>query len=97
MATTPEGKVKQAVRKLLATRGIWYYMPVAGPFSAHGIPDFVCVWGGRFLGIETKAPGKRAATTANQNRVLEEITAHGGLAVVVDHVTQLETYLEENS
>lgn len=97
MATTPEGRVKQSVRKLLVARGIWYYMPVAGPFAVHGVPDFVCVWKGRFLGVETKAPGKRKNTTPNQDRILEAITAHGGLAVVVDDVAQLETFLEEHS
>lgn len=94
MATTPEGRVKAAVKRLLKERGIWHFMPVAGPFSAHGVPDFVCCWQGRFLGVETKAPGKRSGTTVNQNRVLQEILDHGGLSLVVDDVQQLREYLD---
>jgi hypothetical protein len=60
-----------------------------------GIPDFVCCWGGRFLAIETKAPGNRKGTTPNQERVLAEIKAHGGVSVVVDDLAQLEALLRD--
>lgn len=94
MATTPEGKVKAAVKKLLKDKGIWFYMPVQSGMGVVGIPDFICCWNGHFLAIETKAPGKRANTTANQDRVLGEIKTHGGSALVVDDVSQLEEYFE---
>jgi hypothetical protein len=91
---TPEGRVKVAVRKVLNKHGIWYFMPVAGGFGVHGIPDFICCMGGRFLAIETKAPGKIGDTTANQKRVLKEIQMHEGLVLVVDDAQQLEHFLE---
>lgn len=91
---TPEGRVKEAVKRLLKKRNIWFYMPVAGPFAAHGIPDFVCCYRGRFLGIETKAPGKLNATTENQKRVHEEIREHYGLMYVIDNVEALEHKLD---
>lgn len=90
---TPEGRVKDAVRKLLRSRGIWFYQPVQNGMGVVGIPDFVCCWGGRFLGVETKAPGKLRGTTVNQQRVLQQIQDHGGLSVVVDDVSQLEEFL----
>jgi hypothetical protein len=46
------------------------------------------------LAIETKAPGKRGDTTANQDRVISEIRDHWGKAVVVDDVSQLIEYLD---
>jgi hypothetical protein len=94
MAQTPEGKVKDKVKKVLKAHDIWFYMPVAGPFSAHGIPDFVCIWNGRFLGIETKAKGKINNLTPNQERVIEEIKKHGGLAIVVDDPKTVEEFLK---
>lgn len=94
MATTPEGKVKTQVKRLLKEHKIWFYMPVAGPFSAHGIPDFVCCDNGVFLSIETKAPGKIDNLTVNQRRVISEIQEHGGIALVIDNVQQLKEYLD---
>lgn len=90
MAMTPEGRVKGAVKKWLVARNIWFYMPVQTGLGVGGIPDFVCCWKGRFLGIETKAPGKRAYTSALQKRQLAAIDEAGGLTIVVDDVSQLD-------
>lgn len=89
MATTPEGKVKAAVKKVLQARDIWYFMPMQNGFGVVGIPDFICCWRGQFLAIETKAPGKRKDTTPNQDRRIQEIIDHGGWAIVVDDERQL--------
>jgi hypothetical protein len=94
MAGTPEGKVKDAIKKELRKRDIWYFMPMQNGFGVVGIPDFICCYKGRFVAIETKAPGKRGCTTPNQDRTLAEIATHGGWAVVVDDVQQLIDFLE---
>ena len=90
---TPEGKVKSAVKKMLTAHNIWYFMPMQNGFGVVGIPDFICCWKGAFLAIETKAPGKREATTENQKRIIALIKEHGGHAIVVDSAEQLESYL----
>lgn len=94
MAQTPENKVKNAVKKELKARGIWYYMPVQNGMGVVGIPDLICCWRGKFLAIETKAPGKRGNVTANQRRRLDEIAASGGLAWVIDDVEELKELLD---
>ncbi len=86
---TPEGKVKEAVRKFLRARGVWFYQPVQNGMGQVGIPDFVCCYKGIFIAIETKAPGKMHTVTANQQRVLDQIRDHKGLALVVDSVDSL--------
>ena len=86
---TPEAKVKKAVRDFLKANGCWYYQPVQNAMGQVGIPDFVCCYRGAFLAIETKAPGKLKGVTPNQQRVIDEIKSHGGLAVVVDSVDSL--------
>lgn len=95
MASTPESKVKQRVKKLLERLGVWYFMPVAGPFSVHGIPDFICCWDGEFVAIETKAPGKLAALTAHQKRRIDQINEAGGYAIAVDDAEELERMLTD--
>ena len=95
MAQTPEGRVKQAVKRLLTNVGAYYYMPMSNGMGRVGAPDFmICLPGGKFLGVETKAPGKRANTTANQQRELEWIKRAGGIAVVVDDAEQLRDLLD---
>jgi hypothetical protein len=94
---TPEGKVKAAVKRYLKEKGIWFFMPMQNGMGVVGIPDLICCFGGTFLAIETKAPGKRNNTTPNQDRVLREITEHGGLSIVVDDVEQLREFLEDIS
>ena len=89
----PEGRVKTAIKKVLSANKIWYFMPIGGPYSVAGIPDFICCWRGKFLAIEAKALGKVSNTTPSQDRKLEEITEHGGAALVVDDATQLENFL----
>lgn len=90
MATTPEGKVKDAVKKWLRERGYWFYMPVQNGMGVQGIPDFIICAAGQFIAIETKAPGKRNNTTANQKARIAEIEQANGVAVVIDNPEQLK-------
>lgn len=98
MATTPEGKVKQAVKKWLDRHAAYWYMVVPTGYSRAGVPDFIaCLPNpggpGIFVGIETKAPGKRRNTTPLQKRELAAIERAGGLALVVDDPAQLDNVL----
>lgn len=92
--TTPEGKVKNDVRKELNKRGVWYFQPMQNGMGVVGIPDFICCWEGKFLAIETKAPGKRNATTPNQDRVIGDIRRHHGKALVIDDVNLLRDFFD---
>ena len=94
MSTTPEGKVKKQVREFLRKHDIWFYQPVQNGMGVVGIPDFICCYRGHFIAIETKAPGKLSHVTANQQRVIDAIREHGGLALVVDSVDSLQVVLD---
>ncbi len=91
---TPEGKVKVEVKKYLATIGAYYYMPVSNGFGRVGAPDFMVCHNGRFIGVETKAPGKIKNTTPNQDREALAIQAAGGISVVIDNVEQLKEVID---
>ena len=95
MPTTPEGLIKARVKNKLKAHGAWFFMPVAGPFGRHGIPDIVCCLpNGRFLAVEVKAPGKRFNMTDQQIHVLNSIVEHGGIAVCVDDASMLDEVLK---
>ena len=71
MASTPEAKVKAAVKKLLDEMGIYHFSPVQNGMGRAGIPDIIGCYRGRFLGIECKAGNGK--TTALQDLELEKI------------------------
>jgi Holliday junction resolvase len=79
---TPEGKVKQAVKKLLEISHVYFFMPSANGYGRAGIPDFIACCNGHFLAIETKA-GK-GTTTALQDREIARINDAGGTALVIN-------------
>lgn len=91
MATTPEGRVKSAIKKYLKTvPDCWFFMPMGGPYTTHGIPDIVGMVRGRFFAIECKAPGKEKNTTENQDRVISEMRECGGVAFVASDVATVK-------
>ena len=93
---TPEGAVKEGVKKFLKSRGIWYYMPVSNGMGQHGIPDFICCVppSGKFLAIETKAPGRISTVTPLQERAIGNIRTAKGWALVIDDVEDLRDFLD---
>lgn len=81
---TPEVRVKTAIKKWLKYQGAWFFMPIGGAFTSHGVPDLIVCWRGRLVGIECKAPGKRGNTTPNQDMQIAGINGSGGFAFVAD-------------
>lgn len=103
---TPEGKVKELVKRRLKALGCipahaartdgdvkgWYYMPIGGAYAVAGVPDFIGHYKGRFFAIETKAEKKEP--TALQKKQLNAINASGGVAVVVRCEEDFEEFEE---
>lgn len=58
--TTPEGKVKAKLRKLLSsyTEGMYTYWPVPSGYGKTTLDVLGC-YRGRFFSVETKAAGKK--------------------------------------
>jgi Holliday junction resolvase len=79
---TPEGKVKEQVKRLLESQGTYYFMPVSNGMGRHGIPDIICCHYGHFLAIETKA-GK-GKVTALQEREMARMRMSGAHTIVVN-------------
>lgn len=94
MATTPEGRVKAHIKRVLKAHGVWFTMPPANGFGKSGVPDFLCCVRGQFLAVEAKAPGKAGNTTFMQDTQIAGIHAAGGRAVVVDDAAQVESILQ---
>ena len=79
---TPEGRVKAKVKKALEKLGgqCWRFMPVQTGYGAPALDFLLCVKG-RFVAIETKAPGKKL--TPLQETTKSAIEAAGGIVLIV--------------
>lgn len=90
---TPEGRVKEQVKRLLKKYGVYYFMPLGQSFGRAGVPDFVCCFDGHFFGVETKA-GK-GKCTALQKVEHDLIRQAGGIVLVIreTNLNELEEYV----
>ena len=94
MASTPEAKVKEKIKKILKEHGVYYAMPMGTGYGNSGVPDFLCCVNGKFLAIEAKA-GK-GIPTALQEKNPRDIKVAGGIALVVNenNIEELKTWLK---
>lgn len=92
---TPEGKVKEQVREILAQHNAWFFMPSQSGFGRRGIPDFIACVKGQFLAIETKSKYTSHKVTALQQKELDAITRAYGVAMVIneDNLAALSDFL----
>jgi hypothetical protein len=95
---TPEGKIKKDFKHAVSNiPKFWYFSPVSNGMGVMGIPDFVCCYQGRFIGVETKAPGRRGqenqGLSALQVRVKNLILAAGGWYFIIDDKESLDNFL----
>lgn len=104
MARTPEGVVKDDIKKFLLSLGVWFagkvppavvngwaFMPVPTPFGVHGIPDFCGILFGKPFYVEAKSA--RGSPDGNQLDRQKEIQAAGGYALIVDNVEDLRAFV----
>ena len=80
--STPEGKVKAKLVKLLKEHDVYYFFPATGGYGRSGVPDVVGCAAGCFFAIECKAEGKVA--TPLQEKEMAAIRSSGGVAFVYD-------------
>lgn len=95
--TTPEGRIKRKVSELLDKYETYRFMPVQSGFGSVTLDYLVCV-GGKFLAIETKAPGGKP--TERQLTTMENISKAGGVCMTIDGpigLERLEKYLDANT
>ena len=92
---TPEGKVKQSVKKLLASYEAYWHMPVQNGMGAPSL-DFVGCHRGKFFAVETKAGNKQM--TDRQRLTAKAMEDAGAVVFLINEETglpQLESWLSE--
>lgn len=96
MSQTKEGAVKDAIKRVFKTYGVFFWMPGANLYGRTGQPDFIAVIKGRMLAVEAKATPKEQPT-ANQASFLRGVKAAGGVSCVVhnENVRSLHYVVEK--
>lgn len=90
---SPEWFEKRDIDAYLESIGAYVVKPVTFGQGKSGVPDRVCCYNGKFIGIEVKRPGK--SPTPIQNRRMREIVDCGGIAIwgtaerVIDELKRL--------
>ena len=79
-----------AIRKYLASLGsdVFFWKEHGSVYGTNGVPDIICCYKGRFLGLECKLPGGRL--TELQKRAIEKINRAGGVACRVESVEDVK-------
>lgn len=85
-----ERDIVTAIRKYLASLGsdVFFWKEHGSVYGTNGVPDIICCYKGRFLGLECKLPGGRL--TKLQKRTIEQINRAGGVACRVESVEDVK-------
>ena len=81
------------IKKYLASLGsdVFFWKEHGGPYGTSGVPDIICCYKGRFLGLEVKLPNGKL--TELQKRAIEKINRAGGIACRVESVDDVKAVI----
>ena len=85
-----ERDVVAVIKKYLASLGsdIFFWKEHGGPYGTSGVPDIICCYKGRFLGLEVKL--STGTLTELQKRAIDRINRAGGIASRVECVSDVQ-------
>lgn len=89
---TPEAQLTRSIRQLLNSVGIFHWKAWGGPMSTPGVPDLICCFKGRLVGIEIKA--EKGVVSDYQKEFIDRINEAGGLAFVARDIQTVIDKLE---
>ena len=89
-----ERDIVTAIKRYLASLGsdVFFWKEHGSMYGTNGVPDIICCYKGRFLGLECKLPGGRL--TKLQKRTIEQINRAGGVACRVESVEDVKRVIE---
>lgn len=94
MASTPEGKVKTKVKKLLDSYGALHFSPMGTGYGVSGVSDIIALVCGTMIAIECKADGHKKPTELQLNFLRKVIDGGGrGLVIHRDNIHELDGLL----
>jgi hypothetical protein len=89
----PESAIKAHIRSWFLQQGAYVFAPVQMGMGMSTVDQLVC-FKGKFIGVETKVPGKHP--TARQYQTLQAINGAGGEAYWVTSLQDLKEQMIKN-
>ena len=94
MPKQPEGRLVKRIQQMLARKGaVGFKIHGGDNYQERGIPDILCCYCGKFVGIECKQPGE--PLSAAQKYQLHRIEEAGGIAIVAESLEDVERALSK--
>lgn len=89
----PEARIKADIRAWFMSQGAYVFAPVQMGMGMSTVDQLVC-FKGKFIGVESKVPGKHP--TARQYQTLRQIEEAGGQAYWVTSLQDLKDQMVKN-
>ena len=91
-----ESDIVKAIKRYLKTvPECFFWKEHGGMYGTAGIPDIICCYRGRFIGLEVKT--EKGQPTELQKATIRKIINAGGTAVVVRSVDEVKAVLGRNA
>lgn len=84
-----ENKIKEYLKTI---KGLFFWKEHGGMYGTGGVPDIICCYKGKFIGLEVKAPDGKL--TPLQEATIGKINKAGGIALVVRSVDDAKKIIE---
>lgn len=88
-----ENKVKKSVQEYLDSLGAYHFKVHGSIYMRAGIPDIICCYKGKFIGIETKDGSNKASEL--QLAHIRQIRKAGGIGFVAYSVENVKEQLKK--
>lgn len=90
-----EKSVENSIKDYLFSKNAYFFKVHGSKFMLPGIPDIVCCYKGKFIGIEVKAPGKLYNQSDYQVIHMDNIRKAGGIYLLTDNLQDVIDLLED--
>lgn len=90
-----EKQIENAIKKYLASKGVWYIKHHANKFTKVGVPDILGCWKGKFIAIEVKTPVGVLSELQKYN--LEAIRNAGGISFVARSLQDVQEVINDDT
>lgn len=89
-----ESKLQKRIQNYLTSIGAYEFKVHGEIFMRAGIPDIICCYKGRFIGIEAKEPGNHPSELQLAHG--RKIVKAGGLFIVAYNLQDVMDLIEKN-
>ena len=90
-----ERDIVTTIKRYLVSLGadMFFWKEHGGPYGTSGIPDIICCYKGRFIGMECKL--RNGQLTELQKRAITKINRAGGIARRVESVADAQAIIQQ--